>query len=257
MKMKKQNAFTLIELLVVISIIALLLGILMPVLGKARNEGKSALCMSNLRQFVFAAEMYASNYNNYYPPGYVKKPDITGSLAVETCWDFIHTKDRDTGEQTTEPGLLWMGEIKQKIQQCPAFKGNANSDDPYTGYNYNTSYIGREKQYFPTTAKVEEVKNPADCIIFGDGEYYDGANKYMRSPFKSQFDKFDFRAAGTQGFRHNDKTNIAWCDSHISSQKKYYTETPAGEKTKLEQYNKTGRVKIGFISPDNSAYDLK
>lgn len=52
------SAFTLIELLVVIAVIALLIGILLPALGSARNAGRSAACLSNTRQLTLAANMY-------------------------------------------------------------------------------------------------------------------------------------------------------------------------------------------------------
>jgi len=59
--MKKRKGFTLIELLVVISIIALLMSILMPSLGRARNQGRSVVCRSNLRNWGVAAIGYADD----------------------------------------------------------------------------------------------------------------------------------------------------------------------------------------------------
>jgi prepilin-type N-terminal cleavage/methylation domain-containing protein/prepilin-type processing-associated H-X9-DG protein len=63
----KRRGFTLIELLVVIAIIALLMAILMPVLRKAREQGKDMVCRNNLRQIGLAANFYAGEYNFLIP----------------------------------------------------------------------------------------------------------------------------------------------------------------------------------------------
>jgi prepilin-type N-terminal cleavage/methylation domain-containing protein/prepilin-type processing-associated H-X9-DG protein len=63
-----KSAFTLIELLVVIAIIALLVGILLPALGSARQTARDVLCKSNLKQVATATHVYASDHKGKFPP---------------------------------------------------------------------------------------------------------------------------------------------------------------------------------------------
>ena len=217
------------------------------------------MCLSNLRQLCIAAQTYANDNDDYYPIAYMTDPNPNDSQSIYVYWDFTYLSNSDTNEERIKPGLLWGRQSVDKIQQCPAFKGSANSSDPYTGYNYNTSFIGHGSiETVIKPAKMVQVRKPQECALFGDGEYSDGANKFMRSPFKSNVCKFGFPTAGTQGYRHNGATNVVWCDGHTSSQRELYTNTDeGGGKAKLEKYNQTAKVKIGFLSPDNSAYDLE
>jgi prepilin-type N-terminal cleavage/methylation domain-containing protein len=82
--MRKRNAFTLVELLVVIGIIAVLIGILLPVLGRAQAQARTTACMSNLRQIGVALRAYANDNRDHYPDkvgvgnwSFRRKPGLT------------------------------------------------------------------------------------------------------------------------------------------------------------------------------------
>ncbi|QDU72313.1 type II secretion system protein [Mucisphaera calidilacus] len=87
----QRSGFTLIELLVVISIIALLIGILLPALGAARRVARDMSCMSNTRQLSIASYSYASDNQEYYvrfcdmavTPGYAGKPTTLGQGGLD------------------------------------------------------------------------------------------------------------------------------------------------------------------------------
>ena len=62
--------FTLVELLVVIAVIAILAGMLLPALNAAREKGRTAACMSNLKQYTLAFQGYTLDFKDYFPPYY-------------------------------------------------------------------------------------------------------------------------------------------------------------------------------------------
>jgi prepilin-type N-terminal cleavage/methylation domain-containing protein len=68
MKPLRHNGFTLIELLVVVSIIALLIGILLPALGSARGEARKIQCLTNVRGLAQMSSLYTTDFKNLYPP---------------------------------------------------------------------------------------------------------------------------------------------------------------------------------------------
>ncbi|MEM8756707.1 MAG: prepilin-type N-terminal cleavage/methylation domain-containing protein [Planctomycetota bacterium] len=142
------KGFTLIELLVVISIIALLIGILLPALGRARQAAKTTICLTNQRQIVQALTIYATGNNGDFPPNHIdpdelgSNPDRTGRrwFDIDVIGDIIDSQDfgdiefADVSETTSFAPTVAGG-----VMLSPNHPGGGRS---YAMNYWASSYIG-------------------------------------------------------------------------------------------------------------------
>lgn len=243
-----KRAFTLIELLVVMAILGLLTSLAVPMAGTALERARGTKCLSNLRAMAQGVGVYLNENQGRFPPALVQAGPTTKG------WDFFITGDGENA--TVEPGWIWRDYGANEVLQCPSFEGDANwGGERYTGYNYNASYLGgmrierrgRVIQDTPS-ATIHQVRRPSQTAMFGDGEYAGGANKFMRSPFPGTLDpSFTGREGGTQGYRHNGYTHVAFVDGRVDRLRP--VETAAGAPATAEG--------TGFLSADNELYDLE
>lgn len=114
--MNSRRGFTLIELLVVISIVALMIALLLPALGQARETARSTLCKSNLRSLGMTTRYYANDYDDTLPPGFGYQ-GLSSSAAWENWWGAVLT-----GKYTGKTNYLqtaWDNDHGGNMFRCP------------------------------------------------------------------------------------------------------------------------------------------
>ena len=159
--MQKRKGFTLIELLVVIAIIALLMSILMPVLGKAKDQSRTIGCRSNLKQYGIGLRMYLDDNDYDFPD----------------AWTWLKSKSHDYARKGEEPdGVFWPYLKDLDVHMCPKFSSLAkgtNWEDTAVSYVMN-SYVGRGGEIWSNwlganvtgVKKETEVYNPSRVVVF-------------------------------------------------------------------------------------------
>ncbi len=151
------SGFTLIELLVVISIIALLIGILLPVLSSARRSAGAISCASVIRQIGQGHAVFQGDHRSYYPVagGYIEWGDTDGVTRLpswmEQLNDYIRIKHDDASDQ--EP--FYSG--------CPQFP----EESPYHYFlSGNAAFINAGKVFAPVYG--DAVVHPSLFVVGGD-----------------------------------------------------------------------------------------
>lgn len=174
----RNTGFTLIELLVVIAIIALLVGLLLPALGKARDASRLSLCLSNVRQFTTAASLYAGDNKERIWDARRQIPFPGG--VYYTAWARLPDPDRPN---QAGPGLVYSYmDNADKVGECPTNKRRgSNGESGNNVFNTNTALdfdytmISRmQGAQMGLQTKMGYLSNPA--------AYAMGANPPERAP---------------------------------------------------------------------------
>ncbi|HRQ71448.1 MAG TPA: prepilin-type N-terminal cleavage/methylation domain-containing protein [Phycisphaerales bacterium] len=237
------RGFTIVELLVVVAIVALLAGLLAPGLSGARESGRSAVCLSNLRQLQGANDLYANDHGGSLAPG---APDMLRNL---TRWHG--SRERTAEAFRPEGGTLSEHLGTTLVRECPTFAGalrtlaetGAGFERSAGGYGYNNAFAGtvRTRASDGTRPLVtdlagaprERFATPGATIAFADAAFAgtNGVGGVVEYSFAEPRFHPDWgesaRADPSIHFRHaarsDRRANIVWLDGHASSAARTFT----------------------------------
>lgn len=253
------RGFTLIELLVVIAIIGMLAAMLFPVFTKAREKGRQAVCLSNLRQLALAIQMYCADHDGGYPPAMT--PDNLYR------WHGGRLSTAEPFDPTLGP--LWGYYGSRELKRCPSFDpepGTVGFEEGTGGYGYNAQYVGGSPADWPQMcipARESWIPDPARTVMLTDAAFLDCEGRLFEYSFceAPYYEPWSSPSNPSTHFRHHGLANVAFCDGHARAMPMVHTHSsgwcPYGEGLvphTEEDYRAAG---LGFLSADNSLYDRR
>ena len=229
--MRAKRAFTLIELLVVVSIIALLMGVLLPALMRAKELGKRMVCGNHVRCLGLANVVYSDESDGWYVP-IIYRPEGSGSTS-QIGWPSNQLFRKLLGYKAKqgEGDSDWHA---PKEFRCPSdlvgiqerpdrlysnfLSYGANITDWYYSSWYAFGYAGH---------KNTTVPRPASKLFFSESNdwwfWWKGANYVQGWDVLHQDTIMPYKDVGCDGptlYRHNEGVNLAFYDGHVEYRKK-------------------------------------
>ena len=188
------RGFTLIELLMVIAIIAVLAGLVLPVISIVRNLAKATVCRSNLQQLGAVTMIYAeANYD--VVPG----SKVWGSSDPKRSIAWYHRLPPELGQAKVP--------TRASVFQCPVFQVGGPQvfgHDIPKSYKMNASIDSDRGRYAPFA--LGGVRDAATLVLFIDATTKPGMGQWGHAP-----------ASAVDDSRHAQRVNVLYADGHSSS----------------------------------------
>ncbi len=171
-----KRGFTLIELLVVIAIIAILAAMLLPSLAKAKEQANRTACLSNLKQWGLALDMYLDDYSQVFPDFSI--PNNTPEAPSGYDQDNLHWSDLAIFAAEGYGNAAWFNALPPYVSQQALWQYSANP----------TNFVdGRSIFNCPTARFLAGEVAPLNRVAFSYGINFKGTNGLVpaSSPFKA------------------------------------------------------------------------
>jgi prepilin-type N-terminal cleavage/methylation domain-containing protein/prepilin-type processing-associated H-X9-DG protein len=216
-----RRGFTLIELLVVIAIIAVLAGILVPVLSSTREKARETSCSANLKQIVLAAKQYAQDYDEstpdnwwyYSPPNYatwmealnpyIKNTQVFICPSAPTSATAYGYPDPTARVASAYCWPAWMPYDYWNWWGTPMFSGFPTSPR-----------LANPSRPWAYAEGIEKSIHPAEAAYIVEGYYFTAPVSGLAFgwPLTSNFST---NGSDTTCYRHHNGMNVAYADGHV------------------------------------------